>query len=712
MTDLMSAAGAFTPIILGITGLGALLVLAFAGVAAIKRRVPVIAFAFVPFLLLLAGSFGVWSGSGVALLELSTVAPADVAPGAFGHYDAILGIDYAARWFAAFLLAAGCWAAALGSAIGAGPEARWTPVAAIFAALISLGGAAGLAGYAGYLGLTGDPTLLAAVLGFGGLGVAVGATRRAILRDATRVAAMRFASVVCLVLAVSYAGSAMTIGIEISSLGPDGVPSQGKDLLSILNIYAESTGPVFVLRWVALALAVLVALPGVFWELGEVVDRVTVFDLWGLTAGILVLTGVTTLRDQGADAVLAVATTRPAVELYAEMGPDLMPALLSVNKTVIEVDPQTGGFGDVLTYSAETGWQRVYAYSVLGWTKEETPTPLDRLTFDENRPPLLAVESGTEALPVARLLEKIPFRKAMLLMRAAEVKAETVVPPELAYLQVTFLTLELADAHDLKTEVWHEAGSRRVMWGPTWWFGPEEQEEPVRFLDAVYTATASPGLQILVNDRSRVKDIVNSCLPTVLKAEGDKAVASGRFCKINPAADGFDSKVDRSLWNVWRDEAASVWELPAPELVALKAEANKSVEPLFAGEEYEGSDVMDAAKAVDRLYRELGGIDYCLGKLRDEGETIEGDMQVTVSISMKKGKVSSALHEKSKLTDSTIFRCIDSRFGDIQFEVPTRPEPTEEEKKAEEERKKRGGKEEEPPLIETMFTFTMPKAAE
>ncbi len=551
--------------------------------------------------------------------------------------------------------------------------------------------------------------LLVAVLSVGGLGVAFGAVRRAIYEEANRVAASRFVASVCMVFAVIYGSSALTMGHNMATLGPDGIASQSKDLAGTIAMYADVADPIFMIGWIAVAFAILIAIPGFFWELGEVVSRYTLVDVWAVLVVLLALGGARSIEAGNLDLVLAVATNRPAVEIYDDMGPDLNAALLSVNGEVQEVKLLDGGFGDVLRWTdgkdgAEGSWTRTHKWTGTTWESDNTPG--DQVTFDGRRP-LLVAGSQAPALPLVKLMGKIADGKALLLMRAAEVKATTAVPPELGYMQTTFFELNLAQSEpDFVSNVWSNAGDRELMVGPTWWFGEEEGEEPSVYFNAVFDGSGAAGLDAIVHDRTRVKDLVNTCLPTILKVEAEgseELVESGRFCSLHPMADDFDKEEDISVWDTWRLMAAEVTDVPDPEFTKLELRANKLMK-----------DWLEADVVADRMRRELDAIHWCFDMLRDEGELIEGKMELTITIN-KKGRTSTAIHEDSELQDSTFSRCVSKRWGKITFEIPEEPELTDEEKeelkkKKEEERKKweRRGKPVPVPEITALFKLETP----
>jgi hypothetical protein len=667
---MMSAAGSLGTVVLAFAGLGLLLTLALAGAVVMKKRVPLSMLVAVPILTCVAGAAGTYSSASGVLGGIGSVEIDTMHAAAFQGLWESLAVDLFSRWVAAFLLGAAAWASALGSLVAVGKDYRWTPFAAAFAAFFTLVGSVGTLLYASQNGVGGEAALLAILIGFSGFAVAASATRRALYEESHRVAGMRFAAGVCAVLAIGFGARAMSVGHYIESLGPNGVASKASDLASVIAMYSDVAAPVFSLTVGAILLALLIAFCGVFWELGEVVERYTLVDVWATLFLIAVLLISRQVEGGKIAQLTLVGGAAPAAALYAQFGADLSPALLSVDKEIKEVHPGPGGFNDVFAFS-EDAWVRTAEWVGNGWRADQTP--LDEVGVINGRA-LFAMESGADGLSLVRALEKTADGKGLLLMRAAEVKADLTVPSELAHLQVTYFPVALAVEHDLTTQIWSVAGKRTVMWGPITWYGEATGEEPLVYLNAVYEETEATTMQVLVDQRSRIKDIVSSCLPFVFESgDAGPALAEGRSCLINGIAEDFDKEEDREIWELWRDEAAENWDLPEPEFTKLAFDANKELD------EFLGSDFVE-----DRFRRELGAIDWCINTAREEGEEAEGKMMLTVTLS-KKGAPSTAIHEKSKVQSGAVARCFAKRIDTIRFEIE------------EEEEEEEGTEEEEPP---------------
>jgi len=660
MSEVLSAGGSLSVVVLGLGGLALLFILAGGALAATKRRVPLFFWVLGPLLVAGVSALGAWSAAGGYMSDIAAAeASAMVEVASRGLYDS-LAIEWFGRWVAALLFGAAAWAAAVG-AFMAGPEGRMTPIAAGVTALLSIIGAAVISGYAGYHGVGGmEALVLAGLVLVGGFGVAIGALKRALYEHAERVASMRFVSGVCLILGVSYGGRALTMGNRMESFGPEGIAVQAADLAQAIMMWNDIAAPTATLAWIAFGFALAIGFAGFYNELGEVVDRFTLLDVWAAMAVFLVVGGARTLEGWRIDTLQAVANNQPAADMFAEMGTDIPAALVQVGDKTLSAAPVRGGFGDVYVYEdAEEGdgkvWMRRFAWDGAGWYADATP--VDEAGSSDKRP-LVVMTVGDDATEMYQVVEKAGG-EALLLLRGEEVKADVLVPEELIYLEVTFLAVNIATDMDLKAELWAEAGERVVNWGPTTWYGDTEEEDPVTYLDDVFEDTDATGLQVLIGERSRVKDVVNSCLAATMRLtdNGRELVNNDKWCRVSLA----------EVEDV-REQAMEVWEVPNPENTKMSF-----------GRPTDAIAEIIGRKAIDnRLRRELGAIDYCIGVFRDEGEKVNGRMDLEVTFD-KDGSISTALGERSRNTNAMVERCVRMRFKNVDFVFDEEqwPEPEE-----------------------------------
>jgi len=650
MSSLMNAGGALSIVVLAVGALGLIVTLGLAGLSYTKRRVPLVLWAALPLLCVAVGALGAWNGAGGVYESLQGLEAGDVPSAAMAGVWESLTIDWFSRWVAAFLFAAAAWGASVG-AFAAGDDTQWTPISGVFAALSAVVGGLAVMIYGIQAGAGTEGTTMGVLIIFAGLGVAMGSFRRALDEQAERVAGMRFASSVCMFMGVSFGAGALFMGSRMDILGVGGALEQADDLIAAIAMWSELAAPVITLGWAALFVAAVVAFFGFFNELGEVVERFTLVDVF---ATMLLMGFLGTLRmveHSRTDGLFAIGANAPASVLFPNYGADLGAALVSVEKETQPVNPGEGGFGDVFAYENEA-WTRTHKWNGTGWDDDDTP--LADVEHGERRP-LLAIGSGEEAVWVVKALQAIPGGKALLMLRAFEVKEDVDVPSELAHLQITYLDLELGESADFETEAWGDTGKRHVNWGPVKWFGETDGEEALVYLPGVFEDTESPGLNIYVEERSRVKGLISSCLPVVMQLEEDGSVVpSDKWCRIY---EGTEEEA--------RLQAMEVWDIPETEFTSLKIEHREG-------------DQLDPELVIDRLMREVAGIEYCVNELLEEGEEeLEGKMKLEVFIN-KRGKVGDIkVHEKSKLQTPGAARCFAKRIKTATWEWPEDWEPPE-----------------------------------
>ncbi|MBA2322143.1 MAG: hypothetical protein H0V89_13440 [Deltaproteobacteria bacterium] len=642
MSAALAASGAFGYVILALGVVGVLVNLAMAGLALSKRRVPLAALVAAPLLALALGALGSWLYAGGVWSSVDAAEGSEAARLAFeGSYKALWS-DWIARWSAAIALAVGVWAAAAGSLVP-GEEGRFTPVAAGMVLATTFVGCI-VSGW--YAATHGGGFSVVALLAFVGTGVAVAASRRANDEQMFRLAGMRFAAGVCAVLAVWHAGRALDIGTQIRLFTDDGALVAVSDMNVALEKYAElATGP-FGLAVLALLFALVVAAVGCFAELGEVFQRYTMFDLLAVVALGLVSALARALAIGRTGALFEVGSLDPATHAYREILNGLSPAVLAEGETSAVVAPVRGGFGDVFerepAANGKYEWVRTERWTGRGWSADHTE--LANADVHE-RPPLIVIEGSQQVKEILPLLEKSGGR-GYILQRASEAKAGTSIPPELKRLAVSFFPVELSTTRDLKSELWTEAGSLQLMWGPTSWYGEGEDLDPTKYNAAVAAATQAKGLHVLIGER-RINDLITTCMPFVVDKTETGYDLSDRWCRI--------STEDATAF---RTDAAAAWPLPEA--------ANVTMSLAITGP-------LDPAEVTDRLNRELGALSWCVDQAVKANEPVAGEMVTLLGIAKDGSVFDTRLDEKSAVQSPTMLRCSGKRFRGMAFTVP---EPT------------------------------------
>lgn len=647
MSEALSLAGTLGYAILAVAGLGALLAIGMGVLSLSQRRIPLAAFVALPFLALALGALSSMTGAAAVVEGLAQTDPAKTPELALiGTWTSSSG-EWLALWAAAWALIAGAWGAAIGAFGSPGVEPKWTiPSMGLSGGIVGIG-AIVLAVFAWRGNVSTEGWMLILLVLVGGGAATVAAARRATDDAMWRVAGMRFTAAMCFLLGTFQAARAVIIGNMIAVFGSAAGPlSVVTNLNESIVKYDELLNGPFQLAVVAMVVALVAGTFAFITEITEVVERFTMFD--GLATGAM-LVGLTTVQVMSYNSTITLrelASSEPALKMYAEMGQGLAPAVVSVGEEGKLVRPSDGGYGDVLTLEGGE-WVRAFAWEGTHW-REDGAKVADIELGD--RPPLLAIGRSDDAKLVFEALSAAPAKKGFLLMRANEVKLGSFVPNELARHQITLLPVEIAESRDLKTELWAPAGSASYNWGPTTWYGEKDDAMEIsEYIASVVASTQSPGLNVLVENR-KVLDVIGSCLPFIYDVVDANPVLSQRWCRLTDVE-----------FEVAREEAAVDWVPPVPENVTMKIEI-------------EGPLQLD--EVTKFIEREIGGIGWCGEKAVVAGEELVGPMGVILPVSRTNGDVFNALlDEKSKVASAIALRCIGKRFTRLTFTVPEPPPP-------------------------------------
>ncbi len=652
MSEALASAGPLGYLVL-VGALVGLIVCAVAGAYAMRRRrLPLTLMMLVPMILLGLGSMASWSALNAAEETAAAAEPTMIPIVAITSAWGALGVDWVARWGASIVLCVAVWAAAVGSFLAPGQDPRRTPIAAASAAAISIAGAIGVGVYGlAFQDTVGPPTCaLVALMVIGGLGVATAAFRRAADDDMNRVAAMRFVASICYFFSILHTARAVDLGRRMTMFAEGGPIVTASDLGLAIQTYTYLTDPVITVGVLSVGTALLVAVVGFFGEVGEVIDRYTMFDMFGVVALFAGVCGIRVFEDSAFRSVATLARSAPAVEMFEEMRNELPSAAVTRGDVNTSVRLVEGGFGDVIAYDLE-GWTRLWRWNGRRWVEDKDPLAEAELS---DRPPLVV---ASKSLDATELLALFDYTDTFYLeLRGSEVKSGTQIPPELARLQVTFLPLTKSASRDLKTQLWAEAGSTEANFGPTLWYGEKDDSlDPIEYAGAVLAATQSPGIHVLVS-RRKVADVVTNCLPFLLDAQGEPdenglvpLVYSGqRWCAIT----GDEPDVVRA-------EADALWELPKP--------ANVGMAVAFEGP-------LIPAPSEMRIRRELGALGYCAERAVEAGEVLDGRLTLHLSVNQEGQVYATNVDEKSKLQSPAMLRCAAKRFRRMQLTMPEVPE--------------------------------------
>ncbi len=634
--SLITMAGPLGTVILGLGGLGALLALVFTGLSLTMRRVPLAAWLAVPLLVLITGALGTWIQAGV-VLEAAPAAGGRLSEVAASGLARSWAADFLSRQLSAWLLIGSAWGAALG-AVRVGKYAMWTPFAAIMTLLTAVLGAVALAVYAGYAGVPAPAYSLAVLVLVGGVGLTVAASRRAYHEEAFRVAGLRFTAGVLYFLGVAQGARANLLGarMDIYSAQATVAPDElGALVVTQLDYLAASN----TLGWIALVVAAIVAVWSFGIELGDVVQKFTVWDVFAAGALLVLVAGVRVVEITRVDKVQDIALLQPMPQLIAGFGYDLPAASVALHGAFHDAHFPRAGFGDALVYK-DGQWKRTWAWTGKGWVEDDTP--LEQARLFKGLDVLVAIPSGEPAKPLVEVLEKLGG-EAIVLLRAGEL--DLTLPVEAAHLQGTLLHVKLSTARDFTKELWVDADRYDFYYGPVRLFGEgTEAKDPVRRIAAAYALHEGVGnLQVVVGERTRVSNVAELCVASEVVPEEDGVSLRGGWCALAT------EPVDDFL-----AAAAEAVQFPAPDAVRMTTKSK----------DY-------GAKFEAPLARELPAFDYCGTRAMDdveEGQVLRGNLKVVFTIDAK-GRASGYAWDEKNIDSRTLRTCVKDRLDKIRFPI-------------------------------------------
>ncbi len=656
-------------VLAGLGGLGVLVALGLTAMGIAQRRVPLAVWLLVPLLALSVGAIGAWMGSGTALAALDS-ASAEVLPSmAKSGYASALLPDWFGRWVGAGLMVLAAWGAGLGAALRGDEDSRTTWFSAVMAAVVAIATAVGCAVFAATKGLGTPGFAIAAVIGFGGIGVAVGSFRRHLHDHAFRVAGMRFASGLALIFAVSWAGKAVLLGNSID-LANKLSSASGASYAEFLQAGVSHGADLATLGWIALVGAWVIALFAFFAELGDVVQKGTLFDMFGVILLLLFTFSVRLVEGTATETLKAVSDLGPLADVIDELGYDLPGSMAyDPDGNIQNARPTEGGFGDVLLWSKDDGWGRAYTWNGQGWTKEAKPVPLANLQLSDKKVLLVAVGDA----PGKDLFE--PLEKAggeaLLLARVEELSGSD-DPEVVARDGVLFpITLD-ADGPDFTEELWMDGDKGKIYEGPVQWYGEgwdarklyqrlaaayavdelAEGETPPEPQEGEATPNPRKNLHVVVGERMRVRSLLEECAPVITHEVDGKYVGNGKLCEISTVEvpeDADPKEVTAVTLTV--DKAMEGWEPPEPKNLRMSYDVPRELDREIV------STVLD---------REIGAFAYCGTILGPEAE-VEGLHQTKIYIDMSGVINSYSNGERTKLESPEITDCVRSRLRPMRF---------------------------------------------
>lgn len=692
---MLEQAGPLGFVILAVAGLGLLVALAMTGLGITKRRVPASVWILIPIAVAAIGSVGTIMGVSSAIGDV-VAAPASerMAEGLTGLSFA-LGADYLGRIASAALLTVACWGAGLGALIATGPEKRWTAGTAILGILAAVGGAGAIAAVAIVKGVEGsDAFILAALLGFGGLGVGVGSFRRALDDDnAHRVAGMRFASGVSLIFAMFYAAKAVKIAGQQALYEAAATGS-----LDAITAATANYDALKLIAAIGIGVGIVVALSGFLSEMGDVVQKGTLFDVLVLFVLMGILFGVRSVESGKLDNLRDVALLSPIHEVVVkrEIGwlgaADLPAASVSFDRKDYLAKPADVFFGDMIVMRKD-GWVLTHRWTGAGW-EEMGPTnpqgesqgqPLDEVKLNTELPILLVGSVSDSWASVMEVREAYPDADLNLLLRTAvfrscltdsetgeiaedgctmprgavvEMKENFIkvdgkdfeIPLEEAIpLHVAMVPIELIDTPaDFSAGPWMTAHNQQFYIGPVKYWG-EMAGERSNLSAKAQTALDSFGatkVHAVLTERARLKDYPETYLNVMYKVADDPQQST-------------DIALSGKTITFSVEEEAAVLARAGEGFVQEEPENLKLVKVQV----HEGARTPEE---IERLLSwELPALATCADEFKEEDA--RGRFEAKLHISAKGNDSDWEDTKRNQVESDDVWNCVMARFGDMAF---------------------------------------------
>ena len=657
--DVLATGGPVMYVVAGLGVLGLLVALGLTGMGISRKRIPLAIWLLIPLLGLSVGAIGAWMGAGSALSGLDAVSSLDLPMTAKQGYAQALLPDWLGRWVGATLMAVAAWGAGLGAALRSDEDTRTTLFSCFMAVVCSIGFSSGCAAYTWMNQLGTSGYALAALLAFGGFGVAVGSFRRHLHDHAFRIAGMRFASGLSLIFAMSWASKALVLGNNIE-LANQLAQSSGSSYAAVLEAGVTVGADLYTLGWIAMFGAWAIAFFGFFAELGDVVQKGTLFDMGGVILLLLAALGVRLVEQNSTGTLKAVGDLGPLANVVGEYGYDLTGvAAYDQDGNIVDARPMGGGFGDVVLYEKENGWTLNHSWNGSGWTTLDPPTKLSEAKLNTEKSVLLVAKGDVPVDALFEPLAMIASGEALLLGRMDELSDSD--SAEVKAREGILFPIKATEGPNFAEELWIDGDTGWLFEGPVMWFGEGwdakklyQRERSAFTMPEPVEGAAAPnprkGLHIVAGQRTYVKKIFEQCAPVITAAdENGKYVGNGLYCHISRvelAEDSEETAVSTTI-----TKALETFVPATPENVRVAFKVPKE---------------LDAEIAKTRIDPQLGAFSYC-GTTAGEGAEIKGRLQFKIYVGMN-GKVDSIVTgEKSQVEAMPVIDCAKKRIRTLTF---------------------------------------------
>ncbi len=680
---MFDAAGELGPVLLGLGGFGALLALVFAAIGILGKRVPLLAWIFMPAVITAIGAFLSYSAVGAAETALSS-ATSDIGTLASSGLADAYGPRWLAHWVVAGVSAFSVWCAAISALIKPGGETRSTPFVAILAFLIAALSPVGTAYLAISAGLGTQAFALIGLVSFAGVGCALVAFRRALHEAAYRVASLRFAAGILMLFTTAHAIKAVVLSGHMARLTARATTATA-DMNEVLTAALTTQADIVTLGWIMLAVGLAIALFTFLGEMGEIVDKPFLFDTTAVLA-LLALVGLVRVAETAKeDTFTTTANMYPLGELIAEFGFQLPAAAVSGYTDTFDIEVTGDAIGDIIVYGTRPSyiapsppegppvagqpaweppsppmeWYRKYVWTGSTWTPDDTP--IADIQAADGYTPLIAGPGATPSTEIVELLELFGGT-AHILMRVSEMDMQIV--PELAYIEANWMTLRLGNDIDFETELYAHTERYDPYVGVARYIGTQRRnDKAVHRIAAAIEHTGATAMRATVGERTRLDHISSLCLNTQVLPGMEPGLDD--IEEAPTRREDFDCTIAKVSLDDAIAAAVEAVGMPTAENATITVEVEEGIDPI----------------AADVVKRELEAFGACAGQVQDDmgmEDAITGRLATSFTVD-DRGRAGRFEFEEER-RDITVYDmklCVRERLEYARFPEYERPEPPE-----------------------------------
>jgi hypothetical protein len=455
----------------------------------------------------------------------------------------------------------------------------------------------------------------------------------------------------------------------------------GEVITAVLATQANIT----TLGWLMLAVGLAIALFTFLGEMGEIVDKVFLFDTTAVLA-LLALVGVVRVAETvKEDTFTTTANMYPLGELIAEFGFQLPAAAVSGYTNTFDVEVTGDAIGDIIVYGTRPSyvapsppegppvegqpaweppsppmeWYRKYVWTGSTWTRDDTP--IADIQAADGYTPLIAGPGATPSSEIVELLETFGG-SAHILMRVSEMDMQIV--PELAFTEANWMTLRSGDDIDFETELYAHTERYDPYVGVARFIGPQRRnDKAVHRIAEALEETGATAMRATVGERTRLDHIAALCLNTQVVPALEPALDD--IEEPPTAREGIDCSIAKTNLDDAIAAAVEAVGMPTAENATIRVEVEEGLDPISA----------------DVVSRELEAFGACAGQVQDDmgmEDAITGRLATSFTIDDRGRAGRFEFEEERRDIDVYDMKlCVRERLEYARFPEYERPEPPE-----------------------------------